>query len=430
MVSSPAGSGRTRVFRIVLGIGIVLAAFAVAAPVQAQTFQVISTLPDEWFSSQLTMDRAGNLYGVTANSGENKDGEICEDGCGAAFELSRANSRWVLTTIYTFQGVADGFNPQGQLTFDTDGNLYGTTLYGGFWGFGTVYRLAPPCKTACRGGVVWKHTVLYSFLGGDCDTGCDGRYSSTPVTVDSTGTLYGITEYGGFGNDGSGQGTIFELSPPPRGPRETKWHETQLHAFGKTQSDGTQPQGGLLRDDAGNLYGTTVSGGDNNLGAVYAAVKNGNTFTEVVLHSFNYSDGAHPVSGLIADAAGNLYGTTYSGSSGGTVFELSPSGNGWTFSVLYTSQPGQGASLQNLAIDAAGNLYGVGYTGGKFDVGTIYKLSPTENGWVYTSLHDFTGALDGEYPESLYLDSSGNLYGSAHCGMGCETSLIWMITAE
>jgi uncharacterized repeat protein (TIGR03803 family) len=427
MMSSRGGSGLARAFQIIVTISIALTTFAVAAPVQAQTFQVISTLPNEWFSSQLTMDQAGNLYGVTANSGENNDSEICEDGCGAVFELYRNNSQWELITLYTFLGVADGFNPQGQLAFGPDG-LYGTTLYGGFWGFGTVYSLTPLCKIVCNGWIPWTHKVLYSFLNGNCDTGCDGRFSSTPVTFDHAGNLYGITEYGGFGNNGMGQGTIFELSPAPRGPRVGKWQETQLHAFGKTQSDGTQPQGGLLRDDAGNLYGTTLSGGDNNFGTVYQLAANGRTFTEVVLHSFNYTDGAYPQTGLIADRSGNLYGATYSGSSGGTVFELSPSGDGWTFSVLYDSQPGQASSLQNLAIDAGGNLYGVGYMGGQFNVGAIFKLTPTENGWVYTSLHDFTGGLDGEYPESVYLDASGNLYGSAHCGTGCETSLIWMIT--
>ncbi len=425
-MSSPAAIGFARTFQVIVGIGIVLAVLAWPTSVRAQTFHVLYTLPEEWFASQLTMDQAGNLYGVTANSGYGEDDEMCEDGCGAVFELYQNNSRWELITLYTFQGVADGFNPQGQLTFDPNGAvLYGTTLYGGFWGFGTVYSLTPLCKTVCNGWLPWKHTVLYSFQNGNCNTGCDGRYSSTPVTFDHAGNLYGITEYGGVGNSGMGQGTTFSLSP--RSLHNAKWQETQLHVFGKTHSDGTQPQGGLLRDGAGNLYGTTLSGGDNNFGTVYELIDNGNTFTEVVLHSFNYSDGDYPVSGLIADPSGNLYGAAYGGSSGGTVYELRPSGNDWTFSVLYNSQPGQASSLRNLAMDAKGNLYGVGYMGGKFNVGTIYKLTPTESGWVYTSLHDFTGALDGEYPESLYLDSRGNLYGSAHCGSGCETSLIWMI---
>lgn len=420
------GSGAARGFQIIVGVGIIFAVFALGATVQAQTFQVISTLPTEWFASQLTSDEAGNLYGVTANSGEYRDNEICEDGCGAIFELYRQGPQWVLITLYTFQGVADGFNPAGQLTFGPDG-LYGTTLYGGFWGFGTVYRLTPLCKTVCNGWLPWRHSVLYSFQNGNCDTGCDGRYSSTPVTFDQSGNLYGITEYGGLGNNGMGQGTVFRLSPRSLGG--VKWQETQLYAFGEIQDDGVQPQG-VLRDAAGNLYGTTVNGGDYNFGAVYELENKDNAFTEVVLHSFDYSDGAHPVSGLIADASGNLYGTSYGGASGGTVFELSRSANGWTFNVLYNSQPGHASSLQGLAIDTAGNLYGVGYAGGMFNDGAIFKLTPSANGWVYASLHDFTGALDGEYPESLYLDSRGNLYGSAHCGSGCDTSIIWMITPK
>jgi len=421
-MSSPGGSGRVRALQII--VSFTLAALALAAPVQAQSFQVIATLPQEWFASQLTTDEAGNLYGVTANSGGDENREVCEDGCGAVFELYRDNSQWALITLYTFQGAADGLNPAGQLTFGPDG-LYGTTLYGGGWGFGTVYRLAPLCKTVCNGWLPWQHTVVHHFQSGDCSTGCDGRYSSTPVTFDNTGTFYGITEWGGFGNNNIGEGTAFQVSP--NSLHGAKWQETQLHAFGTTHADGTQPQGGVLRDAAGNLYGATLTGGDNNLGTVYELVDDNHTFTEVVLHSFNYSDGAHPVSGLVSDSSGNLYGTTYSGASGGTVFELSPSGDGWSFSVLYNSQPGQASALEQLAIDTRGNLYGVGDTGGKFNLGTVYKLTPTENGWLYTSLHDFTGALDGEYPEAIYMDSSGNLYGSAHCGTGCETSLIWMI---
>jgi uncharacterized repeat protein (TIGR03803 family) len=425
-MSSSGGSGRACALQIVVTIGLTLAAFASAAPVHAQTFQVIYTLPSEWFPSQLIADEAGNLYGVTANSGESKNSEICEDGCGAVFELYRNNSQWELITLYTFLGVADGFNPAGQLTFGPNGALYGTTLYGGYWGFGTVYSLTPLCKTVCNGWLPWKHSVLYNFQGGTCDAGCDGRYPSTPVTFDPFGNLYGVTEYGGFGNNGTGQGTVFQVSP--RSLRGAKWQETQLHAFGKTQSDGTQPQGALLRDAAGNLYGTTLTGGDNNFGTVYELLNNDNAFSEVVLHSFDYSDGAHPTSGLIADSSGNLYGATYGGSSGGTVFELRPSADGWTFRVLYSSQPGQASSLEQVAIDAAGNLYGAANTGGKFNVGAIFKLTPTENGRVYTSLHDFTGGLDGESPESIYLDSRGNLYGSAHCNTSCESSLVWMIT--
>jgi uncharacterized repeat protein (TIGR03803 family) len=420
-------TGYAHALHIILAVAVAIAAFALAVPVRAQTFQVLYTLPTQWFSSQLTMDSSGNLYGVTANNGEFNDGEQCEDGCGAVFELSRQNSQWVLITLYTFLGVADGFSPQGQLTFGPDG-LYGTTLYGGFWGYGTVYRLTPLCETVCNGWLPWKHTVLYSFLGGDCNTGCGGRYPTTPVTFDQAGSIYGVTEYGGFGNSGTGQGTAFELSP--LSIHGTKWKETQLHAFGKTQSDGIQPQGRLLRDSAGNLYGTTLNGGENNYGTVYELKYAQNTFTEVVLHTFNFADGAYPLGGLVADPSGNLYGATYGGSAGGTVFELSPSGNGWKYTVLYNSQPGQASSLENLAIDAAGNLYGAGYAGGKFNVGAIYKLTPAENGWVYSDLHDFTGALDGEYPESIYLDPRGNLYGSAHCNTSCDTSLIWMVTPK
>ncbi len=423
-MSSPAGDCLPRALHIILSIAVALCASVWAIPAQAQNFQVISTLPTGWFASQITTDQSGNLYGVTATSSQDRDREICEDGCGAVFELYQHNSQWVLNTLYTFLGVADGFNPSGQLTFGPDG-LYGTTVYGGFWGFGTVYRLTPLCETVCNGWLPWKHTVLYDFEQGNCDTGCDGQYPSTPVAFDHARNLYGVTEYGGFGNNGASWGTLFRLSPRSLGGK--KWGETQLHVFGKTHSDGMLPQGAVLMDKAGNLYGTTLWGGDNNFGTVYELINNDNEYSEVVLHSFNDSDGAYPQSGLVVDSSGNLYGATFGGASGGTVFELSPAANSWTYKVLHNFQPGEASSLKNLAIDAAGNLYGVGYTGGTLDLGSIYKLTPTKNDWVYTSLHDFTGDLDGEYPESLYLDSRGNLYGSAHCNISCESSLIWMI---
>lgn len=423
-MSRPAGIRLARVLDIIVSLAFALGAFAWALPLQAQDFQVISILPIDWFASQLTADQAGNLYGVTSTSGGDTDSETCDNGCGAVFELYQHNSQWILTTLYTFLGVADGFNPAGQLTFGPDG-LYGTTIRGGFWGFGTVYRLAPLCETVCNGWLPWKHIVLYDFKEGNCNTRCDGQYPVTSVLFDHARNLYGTTEYGGFGDNGASWGTLYRLSP--RSLRGKKWEETQLHIFGKTNSDGTLPRGAVLMDKSGNLYGTTLRGGDNNFGTVYELIDTGNGYSEVVLHSFNYNDGAYPQSGLVVDSSGNLYGTTSDGVSGGTVFELSPEGNRWTYKVVHNFQPGEASLLENLAIDAAGNLYGVGYAGGSLDLGTIYKLTPTKNDWVYTSLHDFTGDLDGEYPESLYLDSRGNLYGSAHCNTSCESSLIWTI---
>ena len=213
-MSSSAGDGLPRALHIIFSIAFALCAFAWAIPAQAQNFQVISTLPTGWFASQLTADRSGNLYGVTATSGDNRDGEICEDGCGAVFELYSHNSQWVLITLYSFLGVADGFNPSGQLAFGPDG-LYGTTMYGGFWGLGTVYRLAPLCDIVCNGWLPWTHTVVYDFEQGDCNTGCDGRSPSTPVVFDHAGSVYGVTEYGGFGNNGESWGMLFRIRPVP-----------------------------------------------------------------------------------------------------------------------------------------------------------------------------------------------------------------------
>ena len=295
-----------------------------------------------------------------------------EDGCGAVFELYQHNSQWVLSTLYTFLGVADGFNPSGQLAISGRMAYMERPCTAVSGALARVHRLTPLCDIVCNGWLPWKHTVVYDFEQGNCNTGCDGQYPSTPVAFDHARNLYGVTEYGGFENNGM----LFRLSP--RSLRGKKWGETQLHVFGKTHSDGMLPQGAVLMDKAGNLYGTTLWGGDNNFGTVYELIDNDNQYSEVVLHSFNDSDGAYPQSGLVVDSSGNLYGATFGGASGGTVFELSPAGNSWTYKVLHNFQPGEAASLKNLAIDAAGNLYGVGYTGGALRPGQHLQTDANE----------------------------------------------------
>ena len=175
----------------------------------------------------------------------------------------------------------------------------------------------------------------------------------------------------------------------------------------------------------GNLYGTTASGTSNYFwGTVYKLAPHGSGWTETILYAFqDGNDGASPVSGLIFDQAGNLYGTTPGGGAylDGTAFELisHPSGN-WSFSSLYSFQGSRDIGnlpLGPLAIDAAGNLYGASYNGGAHEMGSVYELSPSNGSWTYTSFHDFTGGVDGGGPISgVVLDASGNIYGTASAG--------------
>jgi uncharacterized repeat protein (TIGR03803 family) len=241
----------------------------------------------------------------------------------------------------------------------------------------------------------------------------DGAYPEAGLTLDAAGNLYGTTSDGYFFDNG----TVFQMAPGPNGT----WTETVLHSFNYTY--GAYPQAGLIFDGAGNLYGTTSNGGAYAYGTVYkmAPVAGG---IKTVLHSFNGKDGSYPLSGLIFDSAGNLYGTTFGGDSScqppsgcGAVFKLAPGANGkWAETVLHIFNGKDGAlPCDGLVLDTAGNLYGTTRVGGSHSLGTVFKVSPGTNGkWTETVLHNFTGGKDGANPNAgVIFDSSGNLYGAA-----------------
>jgi len=246
--------------------------------------------------------------------------------------------------------------------------------------------------------------VLHSFNGED------GQYPAGLI-FDGSGNLYGTTDVGGKYD----YGTVFELSPKTGGG----WAETVLHNFDYNHKDGTLPEPSLIFDRSGNLYGTTDLGGKYEYGTAFElSPKAGGGWTETVLHSFNHNgkDGTYPYAGLIVDADGNLYGTTWEGGKygDGTVFELSPkTGGGWTETILHSFNDEDGVLPEaSLIFDASGNLYGTTFLGGKYEYGTVFELSPkTRGGWTETILHNFGKSSDGVYPEaSLIFDASGNLY--------------------
>ncbi len=306
----------------------------------------------------------------------------------------------------------DGANPYATLALDTAGNLYGTTVEGGIHNLGAVFELSP------REGGGWTEKVLHSF-----GHGTDGTGPYANLVIDAVGNLYGTTQLGGIHNSG----TVFELSPEEGGG----WTETVLHSFNDNGVDGSYPLAGLTFDAAGNLYGMTQQGGINscdgkNCGTVFElSPRQGGGWTETVLHNFNNNgrDGVNPQAGLIIDAAGNLYGTTYRGGihNSGTAFELSPQqGGGWTEKVLHSFGHGSDGITPdaNLTIDAAGNLYGTTYNGGIHGRGTAFELTPREGGgWTETVLHSFGNGSDGANPYAgLIIDANGNLYGTTLAG--------------
>jgi uncharacterized repeat protein (TIGR03803 family) len=314
-------------------------------------------------TSSLVFDAAGNLYGTTWAGGTDN---TCSGGCGTVFELSPGtNGEWNETVLYSYQNNGtDGNRSLASVVLDKAGNLYGTTSQGGAYNAGTVFELTPGTNGT------WRETVLYSFTNA-----ADGAYPYAGLVFDKAGNLYGTT-----GGAGAGWGTVFELS---RGANGT-WTETVLDTFNGT--DGATSFASLIFDKAGNLYGTTYQGGANNTcsgsygcGTVFELTRSKSAWTEKVLHSFNNNgtDGFNPYANLIFDKAGNLYGTTSSGGAFntctglygcGAVFELVKGAKGnWTETVLhsfdYNGTDGFTPSEGGLVFDKAGNLYGVTYWG-------------------------------------------------------------------
>jgi uncharacterized repeat protein (TIGR03803 family) len=403
---------------------------------QAQTYNVIHTFSGEDGAAPaagLTIDARGRLYGSTQSGGP-QNGSCPEDGCGGVFRLAQQGSGWTLTPLFQFDGPGDGAAPMARPVFGPNGLLYGTTAAGGSMGNGLVYSLRPPA-TACKTALcAWTETALYQFAGGS--DGVSPGFGD--VTFDNAGNIYGTTSAGGFAR----LGTVYELTPSNGG-----WTEKVLYSF-SSGAGGSRPGSGVILDQAGNLYGTTESGGTGGCGTVYELSPVGSGWTEKVLYNFQCDfgspDGFSPIGGLIFDAAGNLYGTTNLGgaNNGGTVFELSPAGGGnWTFNVLYSlSYIGTFDFIYygptgSLVMDASGRLYGTTVMDGAFTGGSVFQLTPSNDGWSYTSLHDFTGGSDGGEPfGSVVFDTGGNLYGTTSVGPfggGCEgrgCGVVWEIT--
>ncbi len=348
-------------------------------------------------------DSGGNLYGTTSLGGVAN--------AGVVYEVHPTGRQRVL---YTFTGGADGSNPQGGVVRDRDGNLYGTTPYGGS-GAGVVYEV----------NKAGEETVLYTFTGG-----ADGRIPYAGVIRDKAGNLYGTTTYGGT----SGKGVVFKLAPPA-GPGGA-WTETVLYAF-TGGADGGNPYGsGVVLDRAGNLYGTTTFGpGTYGPGVVYKLSPSGQQTTLYTFCSLpGCSDGLYAGAGVILDSAGNFYGTTEDGGgtsgclgiSCGVVFKLDPSGQETVLHAFTGGTDGgedfEGYFSAGVTLDPSGNLYGTTYFGGPpafcggnyRGCGVVFTLNPSGQ---ETVLHSFTGGADGGDPfAGVILDSAGNLYGTTYGG--------------
>lgn len=364
----------------------------------------------------LVADAAGNLYGTTLSGG---DLSTCNGyGCGVVFEVTPSSKTESVLHSFT-GGSSDGADPEAGLIIDPSGKLYGTTLNGGpntCFGAscGVVFEVTPSSKS---------ETVLHSFTGGT-----DGGLSLAGLMADSSFNLYGTTQGGG-----TTSGTVFELVNSS-GSYNTL---NVLYSFSQFSNPGNGyiPAAGLIADSSNNLYGTTTSGGGTGCGGYGCGVvfkltppTSSGAWTETPIYSFlGGSDGSDSHAGLIEDSAGNLYGTTIFGGDSncqcGVVFKITSSG---TESVLHAFTGGGdgGSPSGDLIQDAAGNLYGMTATGGDlsasacfglgYGCGVVFKITPSGS---YTVLYTFTAGNDGGFPEgSLIADASGNLYGTTAAG--------------
>jgi uncharacterized repeat protein (TIGR03803 family) len=357
-------------------------------------------------AASLLPDGAGNFYGTTQLGGEK--------GYGTIFELSPNGfggyNESVLYSFCSLAKCADGTNPDSSVTFDSNGNLYGTTYYGGQTasgpdsGYGVVFELSPSqngCPAGSNPGKGWCETVLHNFLSNP-----DGAFPFSALTWDSSGNLYGTTVGGG-----SGAGTTYELSPNGLG----NWKEKVIYERGG--------YAGLAIDASGNLYGADYVKN----GHVFELTSNGSGgWKAIVLHTFKggRNDGAYPEGTPVFDSAGNLYGTTHAGGTmgAGTVWKMTPTtGDEYALQILYSFIWENGSNpYAGVTLDGSGNIYGVTGIGIIKSVcyagcGNVFELAADGTAYTWKNLWPFNDT-DGGYPSGSLLLMGGNLYGTTYGG--------------
>lgn len=384
-------------------IAVFLFLAAVSQPARSQTYKVIHNFTGLGKDGATPyggpiLDASGNLYGTTYLGGIY--------GNGSVYRLSFKGSTWRYTPLYDFGPLPDGAGPAfGSLAIDAKGDLFGTTEGGGY--FGTDFEIC-----SCKG----REVQIHQF-----GLGTDGAQPIGGVVLDSAGNLYGTTSLGGI----YANGTIFKETLS-----EGAWTESVIYNFtgGK---DGASPPAGVTVDANGNLYGTTSFGGSKGVGVIYKLSPHGSGWKQTILHTFGgKKDGQYPVGGLVIDQAGNLFGTTFDGGvkGGGIVYELSPAGEGWKFTILYSFTGSYGGPYNKLTL-ANGNIYGFTEAEGANGLGSIFMLTPVNGSWTFTDLYDFTGGKDGAQPYgSVAVDSEGNIFGTTNTGGSQNQGLVFEIT--
>ncbi len=381
-------------------------------------------------------DPEGSLYGTTSAGGD----VSCNYDCGLVYKLTKTRRGYVESILHDFTGSPDGEVPSGNLIADANGALYGTTINGGFVGkgclpgCGTVYKLTPS-----RSG--YSEAILYMFKYGK-----DGAYPQAGLVSDLNGALYGTTIYGGDPSCTDRCGTVFKLTPAG-----SSYHETIIHRFLFNHADGVWPASNLVVDAKGNLFGTTLYGGSGHCGSgcgtVFELSPTRGGYVEHVIYSFQGGgDGGYADAGLVADQAGGFYGTTMFGGLSeracdefgcGTVFRLSRSRSSYSHAVLYDFQSGSDGQwpMAAVTIGSHGKLFGTTKYGGcptDDECGTVFELIPSGSSYAEKVLHAFTGSPDGLWPEAeLTITKGGMLYGTTNTGgNSCNCGIIFMVDPD
>ncbi|MFZ0030535.1 MAG: choice-of-anchor tandem repeat GloVer-containing protein [Candidatus Cybelea sp.] len=361
------------------------------------------------------LDEGGTFYGETAGGGGSSGCYNPGPGCGTIFKLTPSGKKYAETILYRFGGPNgnDGQVPSGGVVYKNRA-LFGTTSFGGNYnryacydiGCGTVFKL--PLSGS------GSEQILFAF------SGTNGALVSRGV-IDKGGTLFGTTNYEGE----YGYGTVFDLTPSGAG-----YTENTLHEFADG-SDGGLPPSGVIDVD-GSLYGVTGVGGAHNYGTVYRLTPSASGYTETILYSFTGgSDGKNTGAGVI-DVKGSLYGTTGGGGAHnfGTVFKLTPSGSGYVESTLYSFKGGRDAAgTYSTLTEQGGTIYGTSEHGGLVNYGTVFKLTPSGSGYTESVIYRFKGGTDGADPYwGVVADKNGTLYSTTATGGPFGNGTVFALT--